>query len=159
MLRKVEIIDAGDTTFVPMTTVDRILLKDENRKVVEQGGAPATAKPVLMGLTKASLNSESFLSAASFQETTRVLTDAAIKGKEDPLDGLKENIIIGHLIPAGTGMREYKQVRAYKNVMGDLFYTEDELEEMYTEGGQAVATVEDVPAARTMGVEEASEEE
>lgn len=159
MLRKVEIMDAGDTAFVPMTTVDRILLKEENRKVVDQGGAPATAKPVLMGLTKASLNSESFLSAASFQETTRVLTDAAIKGKEDPLDGLKENIIIGHLIPAGTGMREYKQVRAYKNIMGDLFYTEDELEEMYTEGGQAVATVEDVPATRTIGVEEASEEE
>ena len=84
-----------------------------------------------MGLTKASLNSESFLSAASFQETTRVLTDAAIKGKEDPLKGLKENIIIGHLIPAGTGMREYLTVRAYKNIMGDLYYTEEEMDDLY----------------------------
>lgn len=131
MMRKVEVIDAGDTIFVPMSQVDRAIFKRENQRVERDGGAEATSTPILMGLTKASLNSESFLSAASFQETTRVLTDAAIKGKDDPLEGLKENIIIGHLIPAGTGMRDYRAVRAYKNVMGDLFYTEEELEEMY----------------------------
>ncbi|RME88577.1 MAG: DNA-directed RNA polymerase subunit beta' [Candidatus Hydrogenedentota bacterium] len=134
MMRKVEIIDAGDTSFVPLTTVDKFTFKKENERVIAEGGAPATCRPVLMGLTKASLNSESFLSAASFQETTRVLTDAAIKGKEDPLNGLKENIIIGHLIPAGTGLRDYRKVRAYKNVIGDLFYTEEE--EMDLEEGR-----------------------
>ncbi len=131
MMRKVEIVDTGDTSFVPMGNVDKSVLRVENKQVVEEGGAPARARAVLMGLTKASLHSESFLSAASFQETTRVLTDAAIKGKIDPLNGLKENIIIGHLIPAGTGMREYQQVKAYKNVIGDLFYTEEEKEMIY----------------------------
>ncbi len=131
MMRKVEVVDAGDTNFLPMTQVDKIIFKKENQRVEREGGAPATAVPILMGLTKASLNSESFLSAASFQETTRVLTDAAIKGKEDPLEGLKENIIIGHLIPAGTGLRDYRRVRAYKHVLGDLYYTEEELENMY----------------------------
>ncbi len=131
MMRKLEIADAGDTAFVPSSTIDKVLFKKENERVLKEGGAPATAIPILMGLTKASLNSESFLSAASFQETTRVLTDAAIKGKEDPLTGLKENIIIGHLIPAGTGMREYLKVRAYKNVIGDLYYTQEEMEDLY----------------------------
>jgi len=131
MMRKVEIMDAGDTTFVPSSMIDKIIFNKENKRVVEEGGAPSTANPVLMGLTKASLNSESFLSAASFQETTRVLTDAAIKGKEDPLSGLKENIIIGHLIPAGTGMREYLKVRSYKNIMGDLYYTDEEIDRIY----------------------------
>ncbi len=131
MMRKVEIIDAGDTSFVPMANIDKIVFKLENERVVEQGGSPAEAKPVLMGLTKASLYSESFLSAASFQETTKVLTDAAIKGKEDLLNGLKENIIIGHLIPAGTGIRQYRNIRAYKNVMGDLFYTGEEKDILY----------------------------
>ncbi|MBN8223134.1 MAG: DNA-directed RNA polymerase subunit beta', partial [Spirochaetes bacterium] len=135
MMRKVEVTDAGDTIFVPMSQVDRAIFKRENLRVQREGGAEASATPILMGLTKASLNSESFLSAASFQETTRVLTDAAIKGKDDPLEGLKENIIIGHLIPAGTGMRDYRDVRAYKAVMGDLFYTEEELEQLY-QGGQ-----------------------
>ncbi len=132
MMRKVEIVDAGDTGFVPMGHVDKSVFRIENERVIEEGGAPAKAKAILMGLTKASLHSESFLSAASFQETTRVLTDAGIKGKIDPLNGLKENIIIGHLIPAGTGMRQYKQVKAYKDVIGDLFYTEEEKEMIYT---------------------------
>jgi len=128
MMRKVEVMDSGDTSFLPQTTVDKLLFKKENERIILDGGAPATAKPILMGLTKASLNSESFLSAASFQETTRVLTDAAIKGKEDPLSGLKENIIIGHLIPAGTGLHSYKSIRAYKNIMGDLYEETDEEE-------------------------------
>ncbi|MDH5717106.1 MAG: DNA-directed RNA polymerase subunit beta' [Spirochaetia bacterium] len=131
MLRKVEIVDAGDTSFVPMSNVDKVIFNKENERVIKEGGAAATAKAVLMGLTKASLNSESFLSAASFQETTKVLTDAAIKGKKDPLHGLKENIIIGNLIPAGTGMREYNSIRAYKNILGDLYYTQEEEEELY----------------------------
>ncbi|MCS6984526.1 MAG: DNA-directed RNA polymerase subunit beta' [Leptospiraceae bacterium] len=131
MMRKVEVIDAGDTNFLPMTQVDKVIFKRENQRVMKQGGAPATSRPVLLGLTKASLNSESFLSAASFQETTRVLTEAAIKGKVDHLEGLKENIIIGNLIPAGTGLRDYRRVRAYKHVLGDLYYTEEELEKIY----------------------------
>lgn len=152
MLRKVEVTDAGDTNFLPMTQVDRILFKKENERVINDGGAPAEANLILMGLTKASLNSESFLSAASFQETTRVLTDAAIKGKDDPLDGLKENIIIGHLIPAGTGLRDYRHVRAYKNVMGDLYYTEEELEAMYEEGTETAPA--EVPASSPLSDEE-----
>ncbi len=144
MLRKVEVIDSGDTDFLPLTQVDRVAFKRENERVIRNGGAPATANPVLMGLTKASLNSESFLSAASFQETTRVLTDAAIKGKDDPLEGLKENIIIGHLVPAGTGLKEYRKVRAYKNVMGDLYYTSEEMENMYATHPEPVPVAEDV---------------
>ena len=132
MMRKVEIVDAGDTPFVPMGNIDKSVFRTENKRVIEEGGAPAKAKAVLMGLTKASLHSESFLSAASFQETTRILTDAAIKGKVDPLNGLKENIIIGHLIPAGTGMHQYRGIKAYKNVIGDLFYTEEEKEMIYS---------------------------
>ena len=131
MMRKIEVTDAGDTSFVLSTYVDKTIFKDENERVIEEGGAPAAGMPILMGLTKASLNSESFLSAASFQETTRVLTDAAIKGKEDPLNGLKENIIIGHLIPAGTGLRDYRQVKAFKNILGDLYYTEEEEDLLY----------------------------
>ncbi|HNJ66125.1 MAG TPA: DNA-directed RNA polymerase subunit beta', partial [Turneriella sp.] len=160
MMRKVEVTDAGDTAFVPMSQVDRAIFKNENLRVEREGGAEASATPILMGLTKASLNSESFLSAASFQETTRVLTDAAIKGKDDPLEGLKENIIIGHLIPAGTGMRDYRDVRAYKSVMGDLFYTEEELEQLYhgtAEKPEEVAAL--APPGRQVGEDEEEAEE
>lgn len=104
MLRKVKVEDAGDTSLLPGSVIDRFELEDANKAVIENGGTPASAKTVLLGITKASLATESFLSAASFQETTRVLTEAAIKGKVDPLLGLKENVIIGKLIPAGTGM-------------------------------------------------------
>jgi len=111
MLRKVRVEDPGDTDLLPGGIVDQHELEDENRRVVAEGGQPATWKPVLLGITKASLATESFLSAASFQETTRVLTDASIKAKTDPLLGLKENVIIGKLIPAGTGMSRYRQVK------------------------------------------------
>ncbi|HDF5503781.1 TPA: DNA-directed RNA polymerase subunit beta', partial [Staphylococcus aureus] len=107
MLRKVRIIEAGDTKLLPGSLVDIHNFTDANREAFKHRKRPATAKPVLLGITKASLETESFLSAASFQETTRVLTDAAIKGKRDDLLGLKENVIIGKLIPAGTGMRRY----------------------------------------------------
>ncbi|MEW6047448.1 MAG: DNA-directed RNA polymerase subunit beta' [Bacillota bacterium] len=110
MLRKVRVEDPGDTDLLPGGIVEQHELEEENARVVA-GGQPATWKPVLLGITKASLATESFLSAASFQETTRVLTDASIKGKTDPLLGLKENVIIGKLIPAGTGMSRYRQIK------------------------------------------------
>lgn len=114
MLRKVRIIRAGDTKLLPGSLVDIHNFTDANREAFKHRKRPATAKPVLLGITKASLETESFLSAASFQETTRVLTDAAIKGKRDDLLGLKENVIIGKLIPAGTGMRRYSDVKYEK---------------------------------------------
>lgn len=110
MMRKVRVDEMGDTSLLAGGLVDVFEFEEENAQVMEQGGEPAVARPVLLGITKASLATDSFLSAASFQETTRVLTDAAIKGKEDPLLGLKENVIIGKLIPAGTGMNDYQQV-------------------------------------------------
>ena len=110
MLRKVKVDDAGDTNMLPGGLVDMFDFESENARVVAEGLRPATGKRALLGITKASLATESFLSAASFQETTRVLTEAAIKGKVDPLVGLKENVIIGKLIPAGTGMSRYKDI-------------------------------------------------
>ena len=111
MLRRVTVIEQGDAQLIPGDLVDRAIFEEENRRVVAEGGTPASGRPVLMGITKASLAVESWLSAASFQETTRVLTDAAIHGKSDSLRGLKENIIIGKLIPAGTGLDRYRNVR------------------------------------------------
>lgn len=111
MLRKRKVETAGDTDLLPGGLVDVFELEEENQKVEAEGGEPAIARPVLLGITKASLATESFLSAASFQETTRVLTEASIKGKIDPLLGLKENVIIGKLVPAGTGMSRYRNVK------------------------------------------------
>ncbi|WP_044895187.1 DNA-directed RNA polymerase subunit beta' [Bacillus alveayuensis] len=111
MLRKVRVIDAGDTDVLPGALLDVHQFTDVNAKALLEGKTPATARPVLLGITKASLETDSFLSAASFQETTRVLTDAAIKGKRDELLGLKENVIIGKLVPAGTGMARYRKVK------------------------------------------------
>ncbi len=110
MLRKVRVEDAGDTDLLPGGLVDIFEFDQANKKTIEEGGRPAIAKRILLGITKASLATDSFLSAASFQETTRVLTEAAIKGKVDPLLGLKENVIIGKLIPAGTGLKRYKNI-------------------------------------------------
>jgi DNA-directed RNA polymerase subunit beta' len=110
MLRKVHIIEPGDTEFLPGDMVARRAFEEKNAEIVEGGGVPASARPILLGITKASLATDSWLSAASFQETTRVLTDAAISAKSDPLLGLKENVIIGKLIPAGTGMSRYRNV-------------------------------------------------
>jgi DNA-directed RNA polymerase subunit beta' len=109
MLRKVRVIDAGETEVLPGTLMDIHQFRDANEKALLDGSIPATGRPVLLGITKASLETDSFLSAASFQETTRVLTDAAIKGKRDELLGLKENVIIGKLVPAGTGMQRYRK--------------------------------------------------
>ncbi|WP_432476514.1 DNA-directed RNA polymerase subunit beta' [Nocardioides sp. GXQ0305] len=111
MLRRVTVIESGDTNLLPSDLVDRIRFEEENRRVVTEGGKPASGRAELMGITKASLATESWLSAASFQETTRVLTDAAINGRSDSLRGLKENVIIGKLIPAGTGLERYRNIR------------------------------------------------
>jgi DNA-directed RNA polymerase subunit beta' len=111
MLKRVNVLESGDTELLPGELVERPRFEEMNRGVVEEGGTPASGRPVLMGITKASLATESWLSAASFQETTRVLTDAAIHAKSDPLLGLKENVIIGKLIPAGTGMPRYRNFR------------------------------------------------
>ena len=110
MLKKVKIESSGDTNLLPGELVDTYKCEEENNRVLQEGGVPATAKRILQGITKASLSTESFLSAASFQETSRVLTDAALKGKVDNLTGIKENVIIGKLIPAGTGVRKYRDV-------------------------------------------------
>jgi DNA-directed RNA polymerase subunit beta' len=111
MLKRVNILEAGGTDFLPGALIERSVFETENRRVVSEGGEPAAGRPVLMGITKASLATESWLSAASFQETTRVLTDAAIQAKSDSLLGLKENVIIGKLIPAGTGISRYRNIR------------------------------------------------
>ncbi|MBI2873711.1 MAG: DNA-directed RNA polymerase subunit beta', partial [Firmicutes bacterium] len=111
MMKKVKVDESGDTNLLPGGLVDMFDFEEENARTEAEGGQPATAKPALLGITKASLATDSFLSAASFQETTRVLTDAAIKGKVDPLLGLKENVIIGKLIPAGSGMTRYRNIR------------------------------------------------
>jgi DNA-directed RNA polymerase subunit beta' len=103
MLQKVEVTDQGESTLLPGEQMDREEFDRENAKLIAEGFKPATAQPVLLGITKASLQTRSFISAASFQETTRVLTDASVQGKIDTLDGLKENVIVGRLIPAGTG--------------------------------------------------------
>ena len=116
MLRKVRIEESNDTDMLPGSLVDIYRFEQENRKTFEAGGRPAKARRVLLGITKAALATESFLSAASFQETTRVLTEAAIKGKNDPLLGLKENVILGKLIPAGTGMKRYADVEVKENI-------------------------------------------
>jgi DNA-directed RNA polymerase subunit beta' len=110
MLRRVTIIEAGDADLLPGELAERGRFEDENRRVMAEGGRPAAGRPELMGITKASLATESWLSAASFQETTRVLTQAAMEAKSDPLLGLKENVILGKLIPAGTGLPRYRNI-------------------------------------------------
>ena len=120
MMRKVEIRQVGDTNFIYGQQVDKYKFHLENKKVIREGGEPAVARPLLLGITRASLNIDSFLSAASFQETTKVLTNAAIAGSVDNLRGLKENVVIGHPIPAGTGMRSYKNVRLFDENSEDL---------------------------------------
>jgi len=110
MLKKVKVADPGDTTLLPGEQIDKLTFEEENEKIINDGGRPAIGEPVLLGITKASLNTPSFVSAASFQETTRVLTEAAMSGKVDYLRGLKENVIMGRLIPAGTGLSMYKKL-------------------------------------------------
>jgi DNA-directed RNA polymerase subunit beta' len=122
MLQKVRVTDAGETQLLEGENVDRVEFRTVNQKAIEEGTKPARSEPLLLGITKASLTTESFISAASFQETTRVLTDAAVRGALDKLTGLKENIIIGHLIPAGTGAHRYQSVEF---MVEQSFYDEE----------------------------------
>ena len=149
MLKRVTLIEGGDTEFLPGELVERGLFEAENRKVVAEGGTPGAARPELMGITKASLATESWLSAASFQETTRVLTDAAIHAKSDPLLGLKENVILGKLIPAGTGLPRYRNIKVEpteeaKSAMYASLSAYDDLDygAFGTGSGQAIALEE-----------------
>jgi DNA-directed RNA polymerase subunit beta' len=128
MMRWVKVENIGDTEFLPEEIVDKFKFREENNRVVEAGGKPAAGKTVLLGITKASLSTDSFISAASFQETTRVLTEAAINGKVDYLRGLKENVIMGRLIPAGTGMEYYRNVKiAGEDVEEEMVAEQDAL--------------------------------
>jgi DNA-directed RNA polymerase subunit beta' len=115
MMRWVKVEDVGDTEFLVDEQVDKIRFTEENERIIDDGGRPATGRPLLLGITKASLSTESFISAASFQETTRVLTEASISGKVDHLRGLKENVTMGRLIPAGTGFEYYRRVEIEKD--------------------------------------------
>ncbi|RGD65727.1 DNA-directed RNA polymerase subunit beta' [Lachnospiraceae bacterium OF09-6] len=167
MLQKIRVEEAGDTDFLPGTQVDILDFEDTNEKMIEEGKEPAEGKQVMLGITKASLATNSFLSAASFQETTKVLTEAAIKGKIDPLIGMKENVIIGKLIPAGTGMKRYRNVHLNTEYMQDetedddiLFDDEmdyDEVEDMAADAAAEEVT-EDI-SEETAEVEEATETE
>ncbi|HEX8636575.1 MAG TPA: hypothetical protein VF692_00820, partial [Pyrinomonadaceae bacterium] len=146
MLRWVKIKDVGDTEFLLEEQVDRFRYEDENRRVQDEGGQPSSAEPLLLGITKASLSTDSFISAASFQETTRVLTEAAISGRIDYLRGLKENVIMGRLIPAGTGMKYYRNVKIADDATVNR-KEEDEFDEMDIRGGI------DLPVFAIPGVE------
>jgi len=137
MLQKVQVEDPGDTKFLEGDIVSKVEFKEENEKVIKTKGKPATFKPLLLGITKAALTTESFISAASFQETTRVLTEAAVQGKVDCLHGLKENVIMGHLIPAGTGLSKYNEIELEEEVTEEELlekeFAEEEISEMINE--------------------------
>ena len=148
MLRKVTVQEPGDTEFLPGQAVDAREFAEENERVISNGGEAATARPVLMGITKASLATDSWLSAASFQETTRVLTEAAINGKSDPLLGLKENVIIGKLIPAGTGMTRYRSIRV--TTTGEVISDEEARELWGLPQREEVSDEEAAAAAREL---------
>jgi DNA-directed RNA polymerase subunit beta' len=142
MMRKVEIRFVGDTKFIYGSSVDKSRFHKENARVIAEGGQPAIAQPMFQGITKASLNIDSFLSAASFQETTRVLTNAAIAGSTDSLRGLKENIIIGHPIPAGTGMKRYRNIKLFDEDSQDLDKYMQEILDKRKQDAEALAEVE-----------------
>ncbi len=145
MLQKVEINDSGETDLIQGEQIDRIEMDEINARAVEEGKKPATGTPVLLGITKARLQTKSFISAASFQETTRVLTEAAVNGKVDTLDGLKENVIVGRLIPAGTGA----MMNALREVAGkrDALILEEREREAIAKAAAAQAAEEAAEAA------------
>ena len=138
MMRWVKVEDVGDTQFLLEEVVDRFRFREENEKAISDGGKPATSRPLLLGITKASLSTDSFISAASFQETTRVLTEAAISGKLDHLRGLKENVIVGRLIPAGTGMEYYRNVRLAPELEEQAQKVQEEITREYEEAERAL---------------------
>ena len=138
MMRWVKVEDIGDTEFLLEEQIDKFTFREENERVIAQGGKPATGRPLLLGITKASLSTDSFISAASFQETTRVLTEASINGKVDHLRGLKENVIIGRLIPAGTGMEYYRNVRLSPEMEEAAAKVQAEVSAAYEEAERAL---------------------
>jgi DNA-directed RNA polymerase subunit beta' len=138
MMRWVKVEDVGDTSFLLEQQIDRFRFREENERVIAQGGRPATGRPLLLGITKASLSTESFISAASFQETTRVLTEASIQGAVDHLRGLKENVIVGRLIPAGTGMEYYRNVRLSQEMEEEANKVQEEVSREYEEAERAL---------------------
>jgi DNA-directed RNA polymerase subunit beta' len=138
MMRWVKVEDVGDTSFLLEQQVDKFRFREENERVIAQGGKPATGRPLLLGITKASLSTESFISAASFQETTRVLTEASIQGAVDHLRGLKENVIVGRLIPAGTGMEFYRNVRLSQEMEDAANKVQEEVTQAYEEAERAL---------------------
>ena len=161
MLKKVRVEDNGDSDFLPGTLVDILDYADENERLIAEGKQPADGKQVLLGITKASLATNSFLSAASFQETTKVLTEAAIKGKIDPLIGLKENVIIGKLIPAGTGMKRYRDVKLNTDLEDEdsLSFAEEEDENLDGEEKLNLTEEPDTEDAEVTAAEETDSEE
>ena len=161
MLKKIRVEDNGDSSFLPGTMVDFLEYEEENEKLAAEGKEPAEGKQVLLGITKASLATNSFLSAASFQETTKVLTEAAIKGKIDPLIGLKENVIIGKLIPAGTGMKRYRSIHLDSDIdenaeldvddlMGEDIFTEEDVEINETDLDSDNDVTDEIPVEETV---------
>jgi len=168
MLSKMKVNDPGDTGLLPGGQYGKFEVEEANAKAIAEGGQPAEAERVLLGITKASLATNSFLSAASFQETTRVLTDAAIKGKTDYLEGLKENVIIGKLIPAGTGMKKYRNIdldygvnleliEAYREMQRqmELEEEEDDMLDEFSEVAPEMATADDLAAVEEYAAEDA----
>ena len=157
MLKKIRIEDNGDTEFLPGTLVDFLEYEDVNEQMEKEGKQPADGKQVMLGITKASLATNSFLSAASFQETTKVLTEAAIKGKVDPLIGLKENVIIGKLIPAGTGMKRYRDVRLNSTMPepeAPVEETAEELQDEEIKDDEMITMDEELPEEEEFDIEE-----
>ena len=168
MLKKIRVEDNGDTEFLPGTLVDFLEYEDVNEQMEKEGKQPAEGKQVMLGITKASLATNSFLSAASFQETTKVLTEAAIKGKVDPLIGLKENVIIGKLIPAGTGMKRYRDVRLNSTMpepevnvedMDEELPEDEEIKDDEIKDDEMITMDEELPEDEEFDVEESDEEE
>ncbi|MFQ7312083.1 MAG: DNA-directed RNA polymerase subunit beta' [Sellimonas sp.] len=157
MLKKIRIEENGDSNFLPGTMVDALEFEDTNQKLIEEGKEPATGEQVMLGITKAALATNSFLSAASFQETTKVLTEAAIKGKVDPLIGLKENVIIGKLIPVGTGMSKYRNIKLNTDAM--IAAKKEEEERLRKEEEEALKEAEAAEAAAKAKEESAEAEE
>ena len=159
MLKKIKIEEGGDSEYLPGTLVDVLDFEEKNAELIEQGLEPAQGTQSILGITKASLATDSFLSAASFQETTKVLTEAAIKGKTDDLIGLKENVLLGKLIPAGTGMKRYRSVKLDSELFALQAAEEENLEELVMEDVETVETEEEVEIEETVSVaEEATEE-
>jgi DNA-directed RNA polymerase subunit beta' len=153
MMRWVKVEDVGDTTFLLEQQVDKFRFREENERVIANGGRPATGRPLLLGITKASLSTESFISAASFQETTRVLTEASIQGAVDHLRGLKENVIVGRLIPAGTGMEYYRNVRLAPELEQAAAKVQEEVSQAYAEAERALELLRQEGEAEEMAAE------